>query len=44
MIANTLIVMAHSPKFEQLMENGYINGIVNTGIDILCVLAPENDF
>jgi hypothetical protein len=44
MITNTLICLPLSPRFEQLLQNGYISGIVNTGIDIICMFAPEKDF
>lgn len=43
-IGNTLSLIACDPKLESLMQNGYINGIVINGIDIIAYLTNEKDF
>lgn len=45
---NTLIYLGAmrggAGTFEQLMQNGHINSIVKTSIDVLCLLSCQSDF
>jgi len=43
-ITNTLTLLSSQPNFEQIVENGHINGIVIHGLDIIASFTNEKDF